>query len=927
MEKPKATIGKCIYEISTTSQDTGKELTMKFGTIAKERLSAIIEKVLDEVSSQGKIIKIDNLALDLGQVEYADLDQLEVKLEQELRKAIEKLISEPGSSKNVEIIDASQRYIDLIIYFLKTGSLPWWAKDHTDFKPSEILSKIKQLDDVSATHFVKQLHDDPIAVNRLIRQFKDEELFVVIKKISPGADYKIILYFFLKTLLTTLPKQRLPLSGIRDVVWQAIFSDIKEEVLERLIPKVFKLAAIANLKTEKELVVESLYTIFSDDKIGREFVPEVEKFKKVYERLVTPREIVLFYIQQERKFKNVEKFLKAVLPQSFDNIAQLVKDVQSAEKIVSGKVTSDINALYKKLLHLISRNEEMQADEHLAIQLLKEATVNISPDKAIQYFKEETISGKKLATSSVDEIKKKIEAVSSVSNATLDLKGIDAIASHDELLHWIDSVNEVVNISATVEKEKKAVQALLLILNFGFIPAAAEKGLGASTTEELEELITFLIQRKPEEVKKWISKTKFESNPLLPLILRKNYSEKFSKQISKLIPPAYHFQDKEWKKTFFYMVLQQQYMPWYYQGKNILTEASAEFKPFIEEEKVWIKKQIADLVESNQIRSFYNSALAPFFHLIDEVLYKGELKAVIEKQGKADLEAKAQAKTQAKVVESPKAALEKKSVGEEKSYSADKLAYLIKYMAVHKALPKEETIHPDAVFIFLIRKSPLTASFLLASLPEEELKNLVQMVSKDIREKIEKIVVERVRQEERDYRKFNEPLNLGEPVYIANAGLVLVHPFLQRFFTTLKLVEKRKFVSEEAQVKAAHLLHYLVYKKETPFEFDLLVNKILCGIDTNLPIEKDLPLTDEEKDLCESLLGGVIQNWAILKNTSPDNFRVSFLQREGKLYRQGGSWHVKVERKSYDILVDRLPWGLGMIKLPWMQDFINVDWT
>ena len=168
--------------------------------------------------------------------------------------------------------------------------------------------------------------------------------------------------------------------------------------------------------------------------------------------------------------------------------------------------------------------------------------------------------------------------------------------------------------------------------------------------------------------------------------------------------------------------------------------------------------------------------------------------------------------------------------------------------------------------------------------------------------------------------------NITDAVYIKNSGLILLHPFLQRFFSLLDLLDKRKFKDEYSQHKAVYLLQYLVDKSESAEEHELVLNKIMCGMKLQEPIQKDIVLTEADKETCESLLQGVIQNWSILKNTSNDGLRSSFLQREGRLLQEEAGWRLKVEERGFDILIDKIPWTISMFKLPWMDKSMSVEW-
>jgi hypothetical protein len=169
---------------------------------------------------------------------------------------------------------------------------------------------------------------------------------------------------------------------------------------------------------------------------------------------------------------------------------------------------------------------------------------------------------------------------------------------------------------------------------------------------------------------------------------------------------------------------------------------------------------------------------------------------------------------------------------------------------------------------------------------------------------------------------------LDEPLYIQNAGLIILHPYLMRLFGFMELLENNTFKSDWEASKAVYMMEYLVRKTYQEIdEANLVLNKILCGIPLEQPLWKDIELTDKEKEVGEGLLKAVIQNWGVLGKASPDALRYGFLQREGRLTPEMLDWRLRVEQKGMDVLVERLPWGIGTIKLPLMKGFLYSEWT
>lgn len=167
-------------------------------------------------------------------------------------------------------------------------------------------------------------------------------------------------------------------------------------------------------------------------------------------------------------------------------------------------------------------------------------------------------------------------------------------------------------------------------------------------------------------------------------------------------------------------------------------------------------------------------------------------------------------------------------------------------------------------------------------------------------------------------------ISVGDGVYIENAGLVVLHPFLPQFFTALGIAQDEELLDTE---RALCLLHFLTTGQTTAPEYELILPKILCNVPIASPVAMNVQLTLDELDEAAALLEAVIRHWVALKNTGVDGLRGTFLMRSGKVVRQeDGDWHLTVENKAFDILMDRLPWGIGMIKLPWMERMLWVDW-
>lgn len=169
-------------------------------------------------------------------------------------------------------------------------------------------------------------------------------------------------------------------------------------------------------------------------------------------------------------------------------------------------------------------------------------------------------------------------------------------------------------------------------------------------------------------------------------------------------------------------------------------------------------------------------------------------------------------------------------------------------------------------------------------------------------------------------------LDKGDKLYIRNAGLILLHPFLSTYFTRLNLMEKGKFINRKLQARAVHLLQYLAYTTTSNPEHELVLNKILCNYPLYEPLPLKIILTQQEIEVSLEIIQVVIERSGKLSSSSPEGFRASFLQREGAITATAEEWTLRVEQRGYDLILQTLPWSFGMIKFQWMDKPMITEW-
>ena len=165
-----------------------------------------------------------------------------------------------------------------------------------------------------------------------------------------------------------------------------------------------------------------------------------------------------------------------------------------------------------------------------------------------------------------------------------------------------------------------------------------------------------------------------------------------------------------------------------------------------------------------------------------------------------------------------------------------------------------------------------------------------------------------------------------EGLFVQYAGTVLIHPFLSTLFKRLQWVKDGKFENDQSKQKALYLLHYAATGRGKAEEYELAVPKILCNWPLGTPVQKNIELSKAALLEADNMLQAAIDQWKVLKNTSPTGLREGFLQRSGKYFTRNDKLYLQIESDSIDVLLDQLPWNIGIIKLPWMKDMLWVEW-
>ena len=169
--------------------------------------------------------------------------------------------------------------------------------------------------------------------------------------------------------------------------------------------------------------------------------------------------------------------------------------------------------------------------------------------------------------------------------------------------------------------------------------------------------------------------------------------------------------------------------------------------------------------------------------------------------------------------------------------------------------------------------------------------------------------------------------DVKDGLLISNCGLIIFWPFLYLFFKRMGLIHNEKFKDKLSISKALISTNFFVtgISESDSIDDDLILNKILCGVELDFVLDSSISLNSAEINICNSLMKNIISQWGKIKST--DSLREWFLVRQGVLTENDNSYVINVNKKPQDLLLKELPWKLNMISSKLIKKRIKIIWN
>ncbi|TSE09814.1 contractile injection system tape measure protein [Aquimarina algiphila] len=161
MTQQKHIINKQILEIHLPSTADTFAVQQELSALCRHQLTTVMDRIFGNTTNNmgDQPLQIDRLTLDLGKVSVKDFATV---FEEELQEKLQEVCTGYQQSDEVEQKDEvsqlkEKTLIRTVAYYLKTGILPWWAKDTTKAYVLEQLEELLQKPNTTFITLLKQL--------------------------------------------------------------------------------------------------------------------------------------------------------------------------------------------------------------------------------------------------------------------------------------------------------------------------------------------------------------------------------------------------------------------------------------------------------------------------------------------------------------------------------------------------------------------------------------------------------------------------------------------------------------------------------------------------------------------------------------------------------------------------------------------------
>ncbi len=264
MDEPRHLIRTQAIQIGMARPESAQTVMDLAGSLWRTRLADTTDEIFSACCAPREHLRLDRLELALGTIPEEDFARefpvrFRARLEEELRRQLRRVRAGEGGGRRLE--PAGRSPLELLEHLLLHGTLPWWARQNTDFDPARALVAALTRAPREVAALVRRIGRHRRVRSRLVHWLEDREIARLIRAVAP-AEAEFILRYAEDLDTRQDEKQFVPAGAaeFRQAKWEVILGHLLADRGSRFNAKAFLRQTLQELAGRFRLEYAGLLT-------------------------------------------------------------------------------------------------------------------------------------------------------------------------------------------------------------------------------------------------------------------------------------------------------------------------------------------------------------------------------------------------------------------------------------------------------------------------------------------------------------------------------------------------------------------------------------------------------------------------------------------------------------------------------------------
>lgn len=257
------TIGKQTLSVTCDAMDDALALRPRVADWNHLYLLPVIERVFSEVDIEGHHIRIDRLAVDLGDIPVSDFENAApARLYRELKEAVLRAIASPFESRTQP---EQLARIELLEFYLLRGTLPFHTVSASSFSMEELFAELAAGNPAALARLVRKTASHEYVLKRIVYQLSDVELRRLVAVLEP--EHAALILAYMVDLGAIQHEQAITAADEGEfdrLLWLLVLSYLVHEAGSQFNRKVFVQSLIIGFAERQSLDYDQMLAMLGD---------------------------------------------------------------------------------------------------------------------------------------------------------------------------------------------------------------------------------------------------------------------------------------------------------------------------------------------------------------------------------------------------------------------------------------------------------------------------------------------------------------------------------------------------------------------------------------------------------------------------------------------------------------------------------------